>query len=78
MRRPTTDYLWIPVFGLLVAFAIPWFLWRDATTVAGLPVWLWWHIGWMVLASVAFALFTRSGAWDRWMDVDPAEVGYDG
>jgi hypothetical protein len=78
MRRPTTDYLWIPVFGLLVVFAIPWFLWRDATTVVGLPVWLWWHIGWMLVASAAFALFTRSGAWDRWMSVDPVEVGFDG
>lgn len=50
---------WGVVFGVLVAFAIPWFMWGDATVVAGLPVWLWWHIGWLALASVAFALFAR-------------------
>jgi hypothetical protein len=69
MVRKRTDLLWIPVFAVLVTFAVPWFLWRDATVVAGLPVWLWWHIGWMGLTAVAFALFTR-GAWDRGMEVD--------
>jgi hypothetical protein len=68
MTRKRTDYLWIPVFALLVALAIPWFLWNDATVVAGLPVWLWWHVGWMVLTALAFALFVR-GAWDRGMGV---------
>jgi hypothetical protein len=73
MTRRTTDYLWIGVFAVLVTFAIPWFLWRDAATWAGLPVWLWWHIGWMLLASVAFYGFTR-GAWDRGMTVETEEV----
>ena len=68
MSRKRTDYLWIPVFAILVALAIPWFLWNDATLVAGLPVWLWWHVGWMGLTAVAFALFAR-GAWDRGMGV---------
>ncbi|WP_152042880.1 DUF3311 domain-containing protein [Salinigranum salinum] len=68
MSRQRTDYIWIPVFALLVIGAIPWFLWGDATVVAGLPLWLWWHIGWMALAAGAFALFTR-GAWDRGMGV---------
>jgi hypothetical protein len=77
MRRQKTDYLWIGVFAVLVTFAIPWFLWADATTWLGLPVWLWWHIGWMTLASIAFTLFAR-GAWDRGMNVDPEEVGFDG
>ena len=51
--------VWGIVFALLVAFAIPWFMWRDAATVAGLPVWLWWHVGWLCLTAVAFALFAR-------------------
>jgi hypothetical protein len=69
MPRRKTDYLWIAVFGILVAFGIPWFLWGSTATRAGLPVWLWWHIGWMVLATIAFAGFAR-GAWDRGMNVD--------
>jgi hypothetical protein len=72
MTRRRTDYLWIPVFAVLVALAVPWFLWRDATVVAGLPVWLWWHIGWMGVASVAFYAFSR-GAWDRGMGVSDGQ-----
>ncbi|WP_232686274.1 DUF3311 domain-containing protein [Halobacterium zhouii] len=50
---------WGIVFATLVAFAIPWFMWREAATVAGLPVWLWWHVGWLCLTSGAFAVFAR-------------------
>jgi len=50
---------WGVVGFLLCALAIPWFLWGTATTVAGLPIWLWWHIGWMGLASVVFWLFGK-------------------
>jgi len=46
---------------VLAALAVPWFLWRDSTVVAGLPLWLWWHVGWMVLASMGFFAFTRYG-----------------
>lgn len=46
---------------VLVAGAIPWFLWRDSTVVAGLPLWLWWHIGWLCLASLGLLAFTRYG-----------------
>lgn len=53
---------WSAVATLLVALAVPWFLWRDATVVAGLPGWLWWHVGWMVLASAVFYVFTQR-AW---------------
>ncbi len=53
---------WIVVAVVLCALAIPWFFWGDATVVAGLPVWLWWHIGWMGLTSVVFYLFTQR-AW---------------
>lgn len=76
MPRKKSDYLWIGVFAILVAFGIPWFLWGSAATWAGLPTWLWWHVGWMALAALAFAGFTR-GAWDRGMNVD-REVGADG
>lgn len=47
-------------------FAIPWFLWGDARTALGLPLWLWWHIGWMALASVVFWQFTKR-AWGVWI-----------
>ena len=67
MSRTRSDYLWVLAFAVLVAFAIPWFLWGDATVVAGLPLWLWWHIAWMVIAAAVFWGFTR-GAWDRGVD----------
>lgn len=56
------EYIWIVVAIVLVALSIPWFLWGNATVVAGLPVWIWWHVGWMGVTVIAFWLFTRR-AW---------------
>ncbi|WP_255479142.1 DUF3311 domain-containing protein [Natronomonas sp. LN261] len=52
--------------GILIVLAIPWFLWGVDRVVLGLPLWLWWHIGWMLLASVVFRQFTRR-AWGIWI-----------
>jgi len=52
---------WAAGAVLLAALAVPWFLWRDSTVVAGLPLWIWWHVGWMALASLGFYAFTRYG-----------------
>ncbi|MEY7848704.1 DUF3311 domain-containing protein [Natrarchaeobius sp. A-rgal3] len=53
---------WIAVAVVLSALAIPWFLWGDDTLVAGVPLWLWWHVGWMGLTSIVFWLFAQR-AW---------------
>lgn len=63
-----TAVAWGIVFVVLVALAIPWFRWRDATMVAGLPLWLWWHVAWMLLAACAFALFARRD-WGLFVEV---------
>lgn len=60
-------YGWGVAFGVLVVFAVPWFLWGVSDVVWGLPVWLWWHVGWMGLASLAFWLFSRR-AWGLWIE----------
>ena len=52
--------VWTVVALVLIALAVPWFLWDTSAIAAGLPVWLWWHIGWMALASVVFAAFART------------------
>jgi len=62
MISKTEKIAWIVAMGVLIALAIPWFLWGTGTVVAGLPVWLWWHVGWMVLAAGLFWAFTRR-AW---------------
>ena len=74
MARTTRDYLWIAALATVVALSVPWFLWRSATVVAGLPVWLWWHVGWMLVASATFYLFTRN-AWDRGVTGPVVEEG---
>jgi len=51
---------WAIVALVLMALAVPWFLWDSGTVAAGLPVWLWWHVGWMVLASIVFAVFAET------------------
>lgn len=66
MPGRTDSFVWGAVFALLLALAIPWFLWDVSTVVVGLPVWLWWHIGWMLLAAAVFAVFTHRG-WGVWM-----------
>jgi hypothetical protein len=48
--------------AILAGLTIPWFLWGVDTVVAGLPIWLWWHVGWMAVASIAFHAFARR-AW---------------
>lgn len=57
---------WAGVFLVLTALAVPWFLWGTDRLLWGLPLWLWWHIGWMVLASVVFKLFVDH-AWGIWI-----------
>jgi len=52
--------VWTVVALVLMVLAVPWFLWDTSVIAAGLPVWLWWHIGWMALASVVFAVFART------------------
>jgi hypothetical protein len=54
--------VWSMVAGVLLALAVPWFLWGSARVVAGLPVWLWWHVAWMGVTSLTFAVFARR-AW---------------
>jgi len=71
MASTVERYGWAAVMGTLVALAIPWFLWGVDRVVLGLPLWLWWHIGWMLVASVVFQQFTRR-AWGIWI------VGTDG
>ena len=62
-------YGWALVIGVLVVFAVPWFLWGSSRIVSGLPLWLWWHIGWMGLASVVFYAFARR-AWGIGIETD--------
>ncbi len=55
-------WLWFVVTIAMLTFAIPWFYWGDDTVVVGLPIWLWWHIGWLLLAALFMWVFTRR-AW---------------
>ncbi|WP_241988305.1 MULTISPECIES: hypothetical protein [unclassified Halorubrum] len=71
MTRSRSDLVWIPTFAILVAFAVPWPLWGIDRVVAGLPVWIWWHVAWLGLCAALFALFVRSGAWERGMGQRP-------
>jgi hypothetical protein len=64
---------WTVVAFVLMALSVPWFLWGTGTVVAGLPVWIWWHVGWMCLTAVVFWVFTRR-AWG----IGVEEVGHGG
>lgn len=68
--RGVKTVLWGAVALVLVALAVPWFLWGDSTVVAGLPLWLWWHVGWMTLTAGVFAVFART-AWGVGVETGP-------
>lgn len=53
---------WAVVALTLAALSVPWFLWGSDAVTAGLPVWVWWHVGWLALTSLVFWVFTRR-AW---------------
>lgn len=71
MTSSTERIGWGIVFLLLAALGIPWFLWGSDRVVAGLPVWIWWHVGWMALTAVAFWLFAQR-SWGLWIESDAA------
>ena len=50
---------WVVGAALFCLLGVPWFLWGDDTIVAGLPLWVWWHVGWLILASALFWLFAQ-------------------
>jgi hypothetical protein len=62
MSISTGTIAWSIVAVALVALAVPWFLWGSSRVIAGLPVWIWWHVGWLVLTSLVFAVFAHT-AW---------------
>lgn len=54
-------FQWLLVAMALAVFAIPWPLWGVELIVAGLPIWIWYHIGWLGLTAIVFWVFTRRG-----------------
>jgi len=75
MSRVRSDLVWIPIFAVLVALAVPWPLWGVDRVVAGLPVWILWHVAWLGLCTVLFSRFVGSGAWERGMGHSEADGG---
>ncbi|WP_158055777.1 DUF3311 domain-containing protein [Halorussus halophilus] len=65
-------YGWLVAFAVVVALAVPWFLWRTSSVVYGLPVWLWWHVGWMALTAVVFYVFSER-AWGVGIEAEASE-----
>ncbi|MFB6147165.1 MAG: DUF3311 domain-containing protein [Halobacteriaceae archaeon] len=57
MVRSIEAYGWGLVAVVLVALAVPWFYWQSSAVAFGLPVWVWWHVAWMVLTAAVFRVF---------------------
>lgn len=69
MSGPLESLLWATTFAVLSVLAVPWFLWGVDLTWYGIPIWLWWHVGWLVLTTVVFYAFTKT-AWGIWTGVE--------
>jgi hypothetical protein len=59
MERSGQTLLWAGIALVLIALAVPWPLWGSQEVIAGLPIWVWWHVAWLVLTSLAFWVFTK-------------------
>ena len=66
--------VWALIGLVLIVLAVPWFWWRSETVVAGFPIWIWWHVGWLGLASVVFYIFTQR-AWGLGIERGGGERG---
>ncbi|WP_459192297.1 DUF3311 domain-containing protein [Halosimplex sp. J119] len=62
MHERTRLIGWSAVGIVLAALAVPWFMWGGDAVAAGLPVWVWWHVGWLCLTAIVFWVFTQR-AW---------------
>ncbi len=69
MRGATESIIWGTTFVVLAVLAVPWFLWGVDVTWYGIPVWLWWHVGWLSLTTAVFYVFTRT-SWGIWTGVE--------
>jgi len=54
--------VWTAVTAVVVVLSVPWLMWGSDTVVGGLPVWVWWHVGWLGLTTIVLWVFTRR-AW---------------
>jgi hypothetical protein len=72
MSESKSLVLWSAAALLLMALAVPWFMWGSDDVAAGLPVWVWWHAGWLGLTAVVFWAFTRR-AWGLGVEEVPAD-----
>jgi len=59
MNETVEKSIWVATALVLAALAVPWFMWGSDAVVAGLPVWIWWHVGWMGLTALVFGAFAR-------------------
>ena len=59
MSRRARLAAWIVGFAAFMVMGVPWFLWGSSTVRFGLPLWVWYHVGWLVGAAVVFWAFAR-------------------
>lgn len=64
MTRTRAKVLWVAIFLVTMVMGVPWFLWRSSRLFMGIPVWVWYHIGWLLFLVFLFWLFVRT-YWTR-------------
>ena len=50
---------WLLIGAVLAVAAVPWWLWQTPLRWGPLPVYVWYHIGWMGLVTLVFIRFAR-------------------
>ncbi|RLE14708.1 hypothetical protein DRJ04_01850 [Candidatus Aerophobetes bacterium] len=60
VTRIKIKILWIVVFFITMVMGIPWFFWGSSSCFIGIPVWVWYHIGWLLFLIFLFWLFVKT------------------
>ena len=60
MTKLKKKVVWVVVFFITTVMGVPWFLWGSSLLFIGIPLWVWYHVGWLLFAVFLFWLFVKT------------------
>jgi len=60
MTRLKKGIFWAIALFIIMVMGVPWFLWGSSFLFLGIPVWVWYHVGWLFLVTIIFWIFVRT------------------
>jgi hypothetical protein len=60
MIKSKIKMFWIVIFFITMVMGVPWFFWGSARLFMGIPLWVWYHTGWLLFLIFLFWLFVKT------------------